>query len=179
MTKYISELLQEVNDTKGRKAKSEVLKENESRALRYILAYGLHPNVRFFTNTIPPYTPDDGPIGVNPNNLFRAWRQFYVFLDDHPCDNDRKEKVLIQLMEGLHEDEARVVEQVIRRKGFEARGLTPNLVKMTFPGLLGEAREGDRAERNAEHNEMVEAAKRHANQNAPENADHHAKQHAK
>ena len=49
----------------------------------------------------------------------------------------QRENHFIQLLESLHESEAEILKNVIKRK-LPYKGLTPNLVNQAFPNLLPE-----------------------------------------
>mgnify|MGYP003350843361 CR=1 FL=1 len=56
----------------------------------------------------PPFKPDDGPLGMSPANFFQEVRKFYIFRrKDLP--KIRREQLFIQMLEGLHPSEAKVL----------------------------------------------------------------------
>ena len=56
----------------------------------------------------PPFKPTPEPMGMTPTNLFQEIRRFYIFRRPD-LNNLRRESLFIELMEGVHPDEAKVL----------------------------------------------------------------------
>lgn len=56
----------------------------------------------------PPFKPTSEPMGMTPTNLFQEIRRFYIFRREDLNDL-RRESLFIELMEGVHPDEAKLL----------------------------------------------------------------------
>jgi hypothetical protein len=104
MTKYITEILTEINDDPK---KVEMYKT--SAALRILFEYAFDPEKKFILpDGEPPYKLDAAPIGMSPANIYQELKKFYVF-----CRKDltpvRRETLFIQLLENVHPSEAKLL----------------------------------------------------------------------
>ena len=81
MTKYLSELFEEFEKLKSRKAKLVFLKEQKDNAMfKAVLQGTFDPNIKWhFGKEFPSYVPDDAPIGLNPSNLLMEMQKCTVF----------------------------------------------------------------------------------------------------
>ena len=104
MSKYLTEMLEEIN------ADSSVLsKYKENGALRILFDYAYNPSLKMILpEGVPPYKEDAAPIGMSPGNLMMEVKKLYVF-----CRADltplRRESIFLQLLEGLHPTEAKLI----------------------------------------------------------------------
>ena len=71
----------------------------------------------------PPFKPAAEPIGMTPTNLFQEIRRFYIFRRDD-LNNLRRESLFIELIEGVHPEEAKVLVAI---KDQTITGLYPNI----------------------------------------------------
>ena len=104
MTKYLPELLEEIN-----KDPSMLQKMKGDSALTLLFQYAFDPDKKFvLPEGEPPYKPDAAPIGMTPGTLRQELKRFYVF-----CRTDlpavRREDLFIQLLEGVHPTEAELL----------------------------------------------------------------------
>lgn len=136
----ISELLSAVDNAKSKQEKIELLKKHESPVLRGILRINFDPNVKFdLPEGEPPYRKDiDKPIGYQESTLQLEYRRFYIWLD--PKQNlpkVRKEKLFIEMLEGLHVSEAEVICLAKDRKlSKKWKSVKEDLVREAFPTTL-------------------------------------------
>lgn len=104
MAKFITDILSEINsDPKA------IEKYKDSAALKLIFEYSFDPDKKFFLpEGDPPYKEDSAPMGMSPGNLYQELKRFYVF-----CRKDlsaiRRESLFVQLLEGIHPEEAKLV----------------------------------------------------------------------
>lgn len=105
MTKYIPEILEEIN------ANPEALeKYKDSAALRLLFEHAFLPEKKFdLPEGDPPFKPDTAPIGMTPGNLYQELRRLYVFTPARVLSKVRKEQLFIQLLENIHPSEAKVI----------------------------------------------------------------------
>jgi len=71
----------------------------------------------------PPFKPTDEPMGMTPTNLFQEIRRFYIFRRED-LNNLRRESLFIELIEGVHPEEAKILVAV---KDQTLTGLYPNI----------------------------------------------------
>jgi hypothetical protein len=136
--KYIFEVIDEAKKAKTKKAKLEVLKKNESWALKDILKGTLDPKIDWL---IPkgeaPYTPNEGHNA--PSNLLKQHKKFQYLVKGVPTYANmstlKRERICIELLESIHPEDAELVVSMINKKPFGG-GITPKLVNEAFPNLV-------------------------------------------
>ena len=145
--KSLHEIFEEVGSKTKISDKVSILQEHESNGLKAILRGAYDSRIEWTVpNTPPPYTPNDAPdYDLADSKLEIAAMELgkYAKFEGNPTNQSRnitqvqKENHFIQLMEALHSSEARLLQNVIKRK-LPYKGLTPNLVNQAFPNLLPE-----------------------------------------
>lgn len=104
-TKYIPEILEEVN-----KDTSTLAKYRENAALRFIFQHAFIAEQKFdLPAGNPPFKEDSGPLGMSPANLMMETKKLYVFTKAKELQKARKEHLFIQLLENVHPSEAKVL----------------------------------------------------------------------
>ena len=122
MTIYISELLKKVAKARTRKEKKSILEEYKTNnVLKFVLQGTFDPSIEWNVGKkLPNYTPDDAPIGLNPQTLFVVMPKCSIFVKGHAKSN------------GL--DESLIFVQMLKKK-LKVKGLTEKLVLEVFPNL--------------------------------------------
>ena len=135
-TPSIAEVLTKVNNAKTKDKKIAILKENDSEALRAIIKSSFDPNIQWvMPEGDVPYKPNEVPEGTEHTRLNQEYRLLgrYIKGADAKTPQFRKEQMFVQLLEGLHEDEAKVLchakDKVLHQK---YKGLSDNVVKEAF-----------------------------------------------
>ena len=135
-TPSIAEVLTKVNNAKTKDKKIAILKENDSEALRAIIKSSFDPNIQWvMPEGDVPYKPNEVPEGTEHTRLNQEYRQLWHYIKgaDAKTPQFRKEQMFVQLLEGLHEDEAKVLchakDKVLHQK---YNGLSDNVVKEAF-----------------------------------------------
>ena len=111
-TLLISEVLRKVSNAKTKDEKIKILRDNNSPALRALLIWNFDDSIK---SAIPdgdvPYTPNDAPAGTDHSRLSHEYKGFYRFCKggDNRLSDMKRESMFIQLLEGLHKDEAELV----------------------------------------------------------------------
>lgn len=140
MVLLFSEILEKVDKAKSKQEKLDLLKQHESAALRGILRINFDPNVVMdLPDGEPPFKKEnDKPIGYHETNLTQEYKRFYIWLD--PNQNlpaVRKEKLFIEMLEGLHVSEAELLclakDRNITKK---YKTIKEDLVREAYFGLL-------------------------------------------
>lgn len=104
-TKYISEILEEINrDT------SSIDKYTDNNAVRMLFQYAFIPEKKFeLPEGEPPYKKDAAPIGMSPANFTQEMKKLYVFTKERPLQKVRREQLFVQLLENIHPSEATIL----------------------------------------------------------------------
>ena len=136
MKQFIYEVLEEVNKKKKKEEKIQVLKQNETWALKDIIRGSIDTSVKWnLPKGTPPYTPSEGHNA--PGNLHRRNSDFRYFVKGGPGDKMpgyKRENIFIGLIEGIHPQDAELVIDMINKKA--PKGITKSIVQEAFPGLL-------------------------------------------
>ena len=140
--KNLYEVFAEFEKSPSRQDKINILKNNSSYALREVLKGTFNPNIEFTVTNIPFYKPSDAPPGLGYSSIHQELSRAYLFEKNNPkvsrnLSDKRKEQLLIQILECLEEKEAQIYINMLLKKQ-RVKGLTSNIVKEAFPGLLPE-----------------------------------------
>lgn len=140
MIKNVYEILDEVANAPDDQARKAILFYNNNYALRCVLRAAFHPKIKFTIERVPYYKPSDAPIGLSESSLHKEINRIYLFEAGNPrvspnLTEDRKEKILVQLLESLEAKEAVVFMNTLL-KDLKVPGLTKELVEEVFPDLF-------------------------------------------
>ena len=135
---FVNEILDYVSGQKSKIAKVEALKEYRNEALVSILIWNFDETV---VSMIPegdvPFTPNDSPQGTDHTSLRREQRNLYHFVKggNDALSKLRRESMFIQMLEGLHPNEARIV--ILAKDGrlHEDYAVTYDQVKEAYPDI--------------------------------------------
>ena len=111
-TPSIAEVLKKVNNAKTKDKKIAVLKQNDSESLRIVIKSSFDPKIKWaMPEGQVPYKPNEAPEGTEHTLLVQEARKLWHFIEgaDNTTPRMRKETMFIQMLEGLHEDEAKVL----------------------------------------------------------------------
>ena len=134
----LSEVLAKVSKQRTKAKKIQVLKENESLHLKAILIWNFDDTV---VSVLPegevPYNKNEAPAGTEHTYLAHEWKVLYNFVKG---GNDslrpvKREQLFLQLLEGLHPDEADIVCLVKDKNLTEKYKLTRPVVEEAFPDI--------------------------------------------
>tara|TARA_B110000285_G_scaffold125253_1_gene141283 strand:+ start:796 stop:1368 length:573 start_codon:yes stop_codon:yes gene_type:complete len=132
----MDEIALKVNNAKDKARKLKVLKDHDSVPLRQVLKGAFDPNIEWL---IPegdvPYTPNDAPLGTEHNILSQEAKRLYLFTKggDNTLSALKREKIFIQVLEGLYAGEAEfLIDVVNNRINNKYKGFTANLVREAF-----------------------------------------------
>ena len=134
----ISEVLQKVSNAKTKAEKIKILQDNNTQALRSILIWNYDDSV---ISMIPegevPYTPNEAPAGTEHTVLEKEARKLYYFIKggDETLKQFQREKMFIQMLEGLHASEAEILILVKDRKLQDKYRITKAVVQEAFPQI--------------------------------------------
>ena len=132
----ISEILTRVNNAKDKPKKVEILRQNNSEALRMVLKGEFEPSIEWDLQAgTPPYMENEAPAGTEHTVLMQESKRLWHFIKgaDPSLNKTRREQLFIQVLEGLHKDEAKVLlDTKAKRLNNVYKGLTAAVVKEAF-----------------------------------------------
>jgi hypothetical protein len=134
----LSEILQKVSSAKTKVEKVDLLREYNSPGLRATLIINFDESLQFLLPAGDvPYTPNEAPAGTEHTRLDHEYRNFYRFFKggDASINSMKREQLFIQLLEGLHKDEAEVFVLACNRKLQDKYRVTQNVVAEAFPQI--------------------------------------------
>ena len=132
----INEIFLKVNNAKDKPKKIDVLRQYDKPALRQILKGCFDPKIEWeLPEGIPPYIENDVPAGTEHTLLINETKKLWHFVKgaDAATNKLQKETMFIQMLEGLHKNEAKVLLDMkngILNKTY--KGLTADMVKEAF-----------------------------------------------
>jgi len=106
------EILAEVSKARSRDKKVELLKEHRNDALTAILIWNFDDTViSLLPDGVVPYNKSEAPLGTDHTSLRKEWRNLYHFVKggNDSLSKTRRESMFIQMLEGLHPDEADIL----------------------------------------------------------------------
>lgn len=135
MNKYLFEVMQEVAKAKKKTDKVSILKQNESWALKDVIRGSMDKTVKWsLPDGEPPYTPAESH--NHPTDLRRQNVKFKFFVQGMFMDTPKfkKERMFLEMIEGVHPEDAKLVIGMINKK--TPKGITRAVVEEAYPGLL-------------------------------------------
>ena len=132
------EILKLVTKAKTTAAKVKVLQDNESFALKTLIQGNFDPKIVLdVPEGSPPYKQDESPAGLQMSRIDSSIKMLGNLVVGTPLPKMRKEMLFIQLLEGIHAEDA---ELVIAMKDKKLTDICPTLTKKVaekaFPKLF-------------------------------------------
>ena len=132
----VHEIFTKINNAKDKPQKIAVLKQFDNKAMRQLLKAAFDPKIKFdLPEGNPPYIKNEAPAGTEHTSLASEARKLYHFIvgGNNTINKLKKETMFIQMLEGLHADDAEVL-MAIKNKNLNNvyKGLTAQMVKETF-----------------------------------------------
>ena len=132
----LSEVLQKVHNAKTKAQKIKILKENDSPALRSICKWSFDPAIEsMLPEGAPPYVPNEAPEGTEHTKLSTEHTKLYHYIKggNDSLQNTRREMMFVQLLEGLHQNEAELLINTKDKKLHQVyKGFSSAVVKEAF-----------------------------------------------
>ena len=135
---FLHEVLDLASKQRSKAKRVEVLKEYECDALKSILIWNFDDTV---ISIVPegevPYNPNEVPIGTDHTSLRREWKNLYHFVHGgNPTLTPlRRETMFIQMLEGLHPEEAQILCLVKDKNLGSKYKITREIVSEAFPDI--------------------------------------------
>ena len=131
-----SEILDKVHKAKTKDQKIKILRENNSDSLRMFLKAAFDPKIEWvFPEGPVPYTPNDAPAGTDHSVLAMESKRLWHFIKgaDNQTKQARKEQMFFQMLEGLQQEEAKILVIAKDKKLHQHyKGLSSNVVREAF-----------------------------------------------
>jgi len=138
MKLLISEVLQKVSNAKTKARKIELLQQHNTDALRMLLIWNFDESV---ISELPtgevPFQANEAPVGTEHTVLEKEARLLYNFVQggNNGLQQSRRENMFIQMLEGLHKDEANVLCLVKDKQLGKKYKITKACVSEAFPQI--------------------------------------------
>ena len=135
----VHEVLDAVSKQKTKQKKIDVLREYDSKALRYCLIWNYDESLK---SALPdgevPYTPNPSPTPEANNKLASEYRTLYNFIEggNYDITNTRREVLFIQLLEAIDPGEAEVLCLVKDKKLAKKYRVSFPVVKEAYPDIV-------------------------------------------
>ena len=143
---FIFEILESANKQRKIDDRIEVLKEYRNEALVSILIWNFDDTV---VSVVPegdvPYERNEVPVGTDHTSLRKEYRNLYHFVKggNDTLSTVRRETMFIQMLEGLHPDEADILclvkDKALVRKYSK---ITQGVVEQAYPDIQWGGRGG-------------------------------------
>ena len=132
----VHEIFTKINNAKDKPQKIDILRSFYNQAMRTLLKAAFDPKIKFdLPEGNPPFIRNEAPAGTEHTSLASEAKKLYHFVvgGNNQITKLKKETMFIQMLEGLHGDDAEVL-MAIKNKSLNNayKGLTANLVKETF-----------------------------------------------
>lgn len=132
----VAEILEKTSSMTSRSDRIRMLQENDGVALQTVLRGAFDPTVKWLLpEGVPPYKPNDL---VDQEHIFyHECRKMYLFVEggNPSLKQLRRESLFVQLLETVSADDAKLL-LAIKDKYLPYPGVTPDIIKEAFPGLL-------------------------------------------
>ena len=137
MKLLMHEVLQKVSNAKTKKEKIALLEKFNTPALRMLFIINFDDSI---VSLLPPgkvpYTPNDAPLGTEHTQLEREARLLHHFFKGGSnVSQNKREMMFIQMLEGLHPEEAKIICLVKDKNLTEKYKLTKEIVAEAFPDI--------------------------------------------
>ena len=136
---FLNEILDYVESQKTKAKKVQALQEYRDDSLTAILIWNFDDRVQ---SAIPegqvPYKENEVPVGTDHTSLRREWKNLFHFIKggNDELSSLRRETMFIQMLEGLHPEEAKIICLVKDKNLTEKYKLTRELVSEAFPDIV-------------------------------------------
>ncbi len=135
---FIHEILELASSQRTKAKKVDILKEYRDDSLTAVLIWNFDETV---VSMIPegevPYKENEVPVGTDHTSLRREWKQLYHFIQggNNTLSALRRETMFIQMLEGLHPEEAKIICLVKDKRLTEQYKITYDVVKEAYPDI--------------------------------------------
>lgn len=135
---FISEIVDLASKQRSNDKKVEVLKKYRTDALTAILIWNFDESV---ISMLPegevPFERNEVPVGTDHTSLRKEWKNLYHFVKggNDTLSKTRRESMFIQILEGLHPDEADIL-CLVKDKNLDTKyKISKTVVEKAFPDI--------------------------------------------
>ena len=135
---FIHEVLELASKQRSKAKKVEILQEYSSDALKTLFIWNFDDTV---ISMIPeghvPYKENEVPVGTDHTSLRREYKHLYNFVKggNDSLSSLRRETMFIQILEGLHPEEAKVL-CLVKDKALQSRyKITYDVAQQAYPDI--------------------------------------------
>ena len=135
---FVHEILELVDKQRTKAKKIEILQEYDDMALKAILIWNFDPTaISVLPDGPVPYKENEVPVGTDHTSLRREWKNLYHFVKggNDSLSAIRRETMFVQMLEGLHPEEARII-CLVKDKDLESKyKITYDMVQQAYPDI--------------------------------------------
>ena len=134
----LTEIIQQVSSAKTKKEKVELLTKYNNNGLRALMIINFDESLKFMLpDGEVPFKRNDAPAGTEHTRLDSEYKGFYRFFKggDDTLSSMHREKLFIQLLEGLQEAEADLFVLACNKKLQSKYRVTKAVVSEAFPAI--------------------------------------------
>jgi len=135
---FVHEVLELASKQRSKAKKTEILQQYRSDALTTILIWNFDDTV---VSVVPegevPYKENEVPVGTDHTSLRREYKHLYNFVKggNDSLSAIRRESMFIQMLEGLHPEEAKIL-CLVKDKALASKyKLTYDIVATAYPDI--------------------------------------------
>ena len=135
---FVHEVLELVAKQRSKAKKVEILKQYEDLSLKAILIWNFDPSVISLIPAGPvPYKENEVPVGTDHTSLRREYKNLYHFIKggNDSLSSLRRETMFIQMLEGLHPEEAKIICLVKDKQLQTQYNINLDIVKEAYPDI--------------------------------------------
>ncbi len=135
---FLQEILELVDQQRTKAKKVDILREYRDDSLTAILIWQFDASVHSAMPEGPvPYKPNEVPVGTDHTSLRREWKTLYHFIKggNDGLNNLRRETMFVQLLEGLHPNEAEIICLVKDKRLTDKYKVTFEQVQQAYPDI--------------------------------------------
>ena len=135
---FLHEILELASKQRAKAKKIEILQQYENDALKTIFIWNFDETV---ISVLPvgevPFNKNEVPVGTDHTSLRREYKHLYNFVKggNDGLSGLRRETMFIQMLEGLHPEEAEVVCLCKDKRLAEKYKITYDIVKQAYPDI--------------------------------------------
>ena len=135
---FIHEVLELAAKQRSKAKKVEILKQYEDPSLKAVFIWNFDSSV---ISAIPegpvPYKENEVPVGTDHTSLRREYKNLYHFIKggNDSLSSLRRETMFIQMLEGLHPEEAKIICLVKDKQLQTQYNINLDVVKEAYPDI--------------------------------------------
>jgi len=135
---FLHEILELASKQRAKAKKIEILQQYENDALKTIFIWNFDETV---ISVLPvgevPFNKNEVPVGTDHTSLRREYKHLYNFVKggNDGLSGLRRETMFIQMLEGLHPEEAEILCLCKDKRLEEKYKITYDVVKQAFPDI--------------------------------------------